>query len=383
MTSLILITIICVFLQLYHYVFYPLIIAAFARFKKRRDSQTQIQEFSVSLIICAYDEAGIISQKLSNSIALDPPPDEIILICDGSTDGTEQVARALAARQDHITVLYRPERQGKSAAMNRAAAKASGDIMLFSDANAIYASNAVEAIRRGFSDPSVAVVSGAKHTKGADGVGVGDSLYWRYEAWIRRCETRIGSTVASVGEIIAVRRKDWRPIPGGTVNDDAWLTLSNLARGRRVVFAPEAHSYEPASADHDLETQRRRRMNAGRLRLIGRAENWPWRYPWPLFAFLSHKVLRLFLPIFMLLGFATNFAVVLQEAAPRIMEHLFALQLAGAALILVGGVAARRSWRLRLPLAAYHVYRGNIAALFAMWDILRGKSYAIWEKPAR
>lgn len=383
MPYLIIIAVICVFVQLYHYILYPLIVGALAVLMKRRESLALMEEGKLSLIICAYDEAGVISQKLLNSFALDPPPDEIIVICDGSTDGTEQVAKAQAANQRHVTVLYQPERQGKSAAMNRAAAKASGDLLLFSDANAMYASNAIGAIKRGFRDPSVAVVSGAKHTKGADGVGVGDGLYWRYEAFIRRCETRIGSTVASVGEIVAIRRKDWRPIPDGTVNDDAWLTLSALARGGRVIFAPEAHSYEPASADHNLESQRRRRMNAGRLHLIGRAENWPWRYPWPLFAFLSHKVLRLFLPIFMVAGFAANLAVVLHEAPPLFMQYLFAFQLAGAVLMVVGGVAAHRSWRLRLPLVAYHVYRGNIAALFAMWDILRGKSHAIWEKPAR
>lgn len=383
MNFFIALTLLCIGLQLYHYVLYPLIISSIAAFMPRRDIRALNEARTVSLIICAYNEAGMIREKLANCAALAPPPKEIIVICDGSTDGTEQVAKTYPVGRANIRFLFQAERRGKSAAMNRAAAEASGDILLFSDANAMYSPNTIVAIERGFADPSVAVVSGAKHTRGADGVGTGDGLYWRYETFIRRCETRIGSTVASVGEIVAIRRDDWRPIPAGTINDDAWLTLSNLARGRRVAFASDAHSYEDASANHQLESQRRRRMNAGRLRLIARVENWPWRHPWPLFAFVSHKVLRLFLPVFMFIGFAANLAVVLQEASPQFMDYLFALQLCGAALILVGGLAARQSWRLRLPLVAYHVFRGNIAALFAMWDILRGKSHVIWEKPAR
>ena len=382
------ITLLCLGLQLYHYVFYPLILGLLARlFGQRRSGVAQPPLPRISMVICAFNEAGVIAAKIANCLALDPRPDEIIVVNDGSTDDTLAIARQAAAADACVRVLDKPERGGKSAAMNYGSMAATGEILVFSDASEMYETQALAYLLADFLDPRVGAVSGSHRLnppRNAAGMtGRSEGLYWRYEDFIRRSESALGATVASVGSMLAIRAADWRPLPPGTINDDAWITMSTLARGRDVRFAPRAVSWEEASGSVRAEQTRRRRITAGRILLLSRPEVWPWRRPAVLAAFLSHKVLRIALPILMIGGFAANLLAVLLDPGRGLFVATLLLQLAGFLLILAGYIAEKLGRKWRLPHLAYHIAQSNLSILLAMRDILMGRSFLKWDKPAR
>lgn len=382
--------ILCVFLQVFQYVLYPAGVILVAALRGPR-VLAPLEEGGkkVSLIICAFNEEGVIAQKLENSLALDPPPDEIIVVDDGSQDATAAIAATFEHSQVPVRVLTGAPRAGKSAAMNRGAEVSRHEIIVFSDATEMYETRALKFLLAEFADPSVAVVSGAHRVRpqetgdGSDLTGRSEGLYWRYEEMIRKAESDLGATVASVGAILAIRREDWRPLPKGTINDDAWIAMSNLARGRNVRFARRAVSWEQANVSVGQEAARRLRISAGRLVLLSQAGIWPWRRPWVLFAFLSHKVLRLGLPLLLLLSTVSSALVVLLKPDWTFFWVLLALHVLFFVLAFAGFVAEQTNRRWRIAHLAYHVWATNLAGLKAYFDLLRRRSFLMWEKPSR
>lgn len=382
-------TILCLGVQLYHYAGYPLLLGLFARLKGGRPDGERATDQSLSIVICAHNEAGVIAEKIANCRALDPAPDEILIVDDGSTDGTSAVAAAAIGADDRMRVVTKPDRGGKSAAMTFGAGLTRGDLLLFSDASEIYEHQAIKWLVAEFADPSVAVVSGSHRIKPPtlteDGylVGTTEGIYWRYEDFIRRKESALGATVASVGSMLAVRRSDWLGLPAGTVNDDAWLTMTALARGRNVRFAHRATGWEKGNDHSRDEHVRRRRIAAGRVLLILKPEIWPLRRPAVLAAFLSHKVLRLALPVFMIGGGLANLGAVLLNPDHSLFVALLLLQLAVAGLALLGRIGESLGRKWKLPYLAYHVVQSNLMVLLAILDVLAGRSFLKWDKPNR
>ena len=233
----------------------------------------------------------------------------------------------------------------------------------------------------------MAVVSGVKHivkegVSDRDGVAASDGLYWRLEQALRVAETRLGCTVAVVGEVLAVRSCDWLPIPKGVVNDDAWIAMSSIARGYSVVCAPKAESWERASPTGREEMARRRRINAGRLKLALRTDIWPMSRPWPLFAFVSHKILRLLLPVFFFVSlfgslglcFLTGSTSWILIAALHVFFLFFGL-LGTTKHSFLGSWAGARLFA--------HILRSYWAATLALWDVAMGRDFVLWDKIAR
>src|SRR5262249_33702261 len=137
-----------------------------------------------------------------------------------------------------------PARRGKSVAINRAVAEATGEILVLSDAHAVYQSDAIRQLVRNFADPTVGCVSGQLVMQPRPGrktaAGSGQWLYWRYESAIKRLESRIGSSVAMAGMMFAIRRSLFSPLPEGLINDDAFLGLAVVGRGFRAIYEPAA-----------------------------------------------------------------------------------------------------------------------------------------------
>ena len=234
------VTLACVFLQLYQYALYPALLVVLAALRGHRAAPADTPSETTSLIICAFNEAGVIAKKIENSLALDPPPGEIIIVDDGSDDGTAGTAASSSDTAVPLRVITGSPRNGKSSAMTRGAGEAAHEIFVFSDATEMYEPSAIRHLLNEFADPTVAVVSGThriKPLRSTDGTGLAgrsEGLYWRYENKIRKSESDLGATVATVGAILAGRREDWHDLPPGTLHDDAWIEVSNLARGRNV-----------------------------------------------------------------------------------------------------------------------------------------------------
>jgi biofilm PGA synthesis N-glycosyltransferase PgaC len=281
----------------YAFAGYPVLLAAAARRARRPvGSPAPPAAPAVTLLVAAYNEEAVIGAKLENALALDYPPDrlQILVATDGSDDLTTERVASFAERG--VELSHHPARRGKMAAIERALPCVRGEIIVLSDANNLFAPDALRALVRPFSDPQVAAVSGAKHIATGDGpLGDSEGLYWRYESFLKERETRLASAAAVAGEMLAIRREALEPVPAGVVNEDTYLAIRLLASGGRVVYAPDARSYERVSASAAGERARRARIFAGRWQQLGLALTGrvlPWRDPVVLWQVASHQFAR-------------------------------------------------------------------------------------------
>jgi len=185
----------------------------------RRTRRIDDAEPHVSLIIAAFNEEAVLAGKLENSLALDYPSErlEMIVASDGSTDRTDSIAESF---QDRGVTLLRLSRTGKTGVQNEAARIARGDILVFSDANASYRTDAIRKLVRNFADPEVACVCGQLVYEGnSEGAGSGEGVYWAYENFMKRRESDLSSLIGANGSIYAVRRGDYVELDGDLISD--------------------------------------------------------------------------------------------------------------------------------------------------------------------
>lgn len=237
---------------------YPLVVAALGRVRSRPVRKRDIEP-CVSFIVAAHNEEAVISRRLANLLQLDYPCRklEILVVSDGSTDRTEELVESAAAADARIRLLRVP-RGGKVAAQNHAVRAATCDVLAFSDANTIWKRDALRKLVRNFGDPDVAYVCGGHFYERADGTNR-EGIYARFEGWLRRNESRIGSITAGVGPIYAVRREDYVELDP-RFGHDLGLPYVVVQRGRRAVVEPGAIAWEKPARDIADEYRRKIRM---------------------------------------------------------------------------------------------------------------------------
>ena len=384
MQLLTMITSFCLGVLAYHYVGYAALMKIWGQAFPKPVQWAADNVPTISLIVSAYNETAVIEQKIKNSLSLDYPAEklEIIVITDGSDDTSPNIVARYA--EQGIKLMHDPVRRGKSAAMNRAAAQAVGDILVFSDANAFYLPDALRQLGRNFHDETVGCVSGNKTIRSSDGnIGQSAGLYWRYESAIKTWESQVGSTVAVVGEMLAIRRDCFEPIPPHIINDDAYLAARLMSQGWRVLYEPEAVCWETAVVSTKDEVIRRRRINAGRYQLMFSPEVWLWQNPFTLMQLISHKFLRLLLPFFMIGALAANVILVVRRSANLLMKLTFLGQMLVYALAAIGALTQNSEKRYKLPMIAHYIVNGNLTSLQGFVHYLSGKQTVLWAKAAR
>ena len=188
---------------------YPLAAGALARVRERRVAKDASAEPTVAVVVAAYNEEAVIERRLENLLALDDPADrfQIVVASDASTDRTNELVAAVAARESRVRLLECP-RGGKVAAQDRAVRETASDVVAFSDANATWAPDALRRLVTNLADPDVAYVCGALRLADAEGNNR-EGLYWRYELWLREQESRLGSITGGNGAIYALDRADY------------------------------------------------------------------------------------------------------------------------------------------------------------------------------
>ena len=333
----------------YTYAGYPALLWIVQKLVPRR-AHRATAEPSVSLLIAAYNEAGVIADKIRNSLALDYPADrlEVVVASDGSTDATAEIVRRMAEEEGsgRVRLLMYPRNRGKVQVLNDAIPELRGDIVAFSDASSMLAPEALRELVANFADPRVGAASGIYQVRNKEAASLGrqEDLYWKYETFLKLQEARLGAVTGAHGSLYAIRRPLYPFPPPGTINDDFVIPTSVLRRGCRIAYEPRAIAFEEA---HEMEGFGRRvRITAGnvaQLRLIGDLV-WPPR-PLVLLCFLSHKAARLFVPI--ALG-AMVIASAMLVAEP-LYAVLLALQLIFYALAAWGAGHRRLPKVLRLP----------------------------------
>jgi cellulose synthase/poly-beta-1,6-N-acetylglucosamine synthase-like glycosyltransferase len=361
---------------LYTYAGYPLLLALLARWRRRPTRAQGPTPRSVSIVVAAYNEERSVERRLCELTDLLDSTDvegEVILVSDGSTDGTAPAARALS--KGRVRVIELPTRSGKAVALNAGCAVAEGEVIVFADIRQTWEPDALHFLLESFADPQVGAVSGELVLHSADGVLAGVSLYWRYEKVLRLLESQTGSTVVVTGAISAVRRRLFRPIPPGTVSDDLYWPLRVALQGYRLVQDRRAIAYDRLPPRVRDEFRRKVRTLSGGVQFMFRlpAVLFPWGNPvW--FQFVSHKALRLVVP-WALLGVLAASAFLtapLYRAALLAQVGLYGLGVLG----LWPAVSARS--RLASGAASFLVL--NSAAWLAFWVWLSGRTEHSWHK---
>jgi glycosyltransferase involved in cell wall biosynthesis len=338
---------------------YPALLALLPR----RDWATGDGEPRVSILIPAFREHDALRAKLTALYDLDYPREKLEVIV--AVDEDRELADMASATYPEAEVLFSEERGGKAAGMNRALARATGDVVLMTDANNVLEPGSVRAAARHFADRSVWAVAGRR--------GEAGSAYDAYEDLLRRLETRSGSVAAMSGEFMAVRREHVSSLPADVVNDDLWLLCQLVRGGGRVLYEPQAASSEPGLENPADELARRSRIGAGRAMLLRELQGLP-----PGFAarLVSHKFGRLALP-FLLLGALGSSLTLVQRPAYR---GFAGLQLAVYALggLSAAGIEPPPPGR-RVARAARQLVLGNVATAVGVVRGLRGRQSVRWQ----
>jgi biofilm PGA synthesis N-glycosyltransferase PgaC len=359
------------------YAGYPLFIRLLARWRPRPHRQADIQP-SVSLIIPAYNEEAVIAAKLENVLGLDYPPErqEILVVADGSTDRTVEIVESYAARG--VRLLFQPQRRGKIAAMNRAVPHAVGEILVFSDANAMIEQASLRTLVRNFADPQVVCVSGEKRIRSDSQVQArGESAYWRYEARLKEAESRVSTAIGAVGEFFAIRKERYRPMEEDNLIEDFVLSMRLVMDGWRVVYEPRAVAREEASPSLQAEWERRSRMAAGGFQAIGRLRGlFSPRYGLVAFQYFSHKVLRWTAPFAMFLAWASSACLY----AIAFYRLLFWGQTGFYLLALLGWATVSLGWKCRPLQLVFYFCFANSTALSGFVRYVTGTQSVIWKK---
>ena len=366
----------------YTYAGYPLAIWLLARLFGKRHAQEDAEP-TVSLLIPAHNEAGVIRAKVENSLALDYPRGklQVRVVSDGSSDGTDEIVRAYEARG---VELQRIEvRAGKPNALNQAVPFARGEILVLCDANTMFASDAVRRLVRHFADPRVGAVTGDVRLRSEDvGYGEGEGLFYRLERFLQQCESRFWTVVGVDGGMYALRRELYVPNRPDTLIDDFVIAMNVARCGSRVIYDPAAIAVEDAVESPAQEFRRRARTTAGGFQTLFEGRGRPrWTQPGLWFGYLSHKVLRWTSPFFLVLLF---FGSIAGTAAGReadwrwsLQAGLLGLQLAFLLLAIVGAGMRRR--RLPGPVCLpYYFGLTNLAAIVGFVRWLRGSQPVVW-----
>ena len=345
---------------------YPLAAAAAAwrrRYEPRRDPERLPP---VALIVAAHDEERVIAERLENALALDYAQLEVIVSLDGSTDGTRAIVESYAHRGVKLLIN---ERGGKVAAQNAGVRATDAEVLAFSDANSMWAPDALRRLVAVLGDPEVGYVCGRLRLVDTSGENL-EGQYWRYELWLREQESRLGSITAGNGAIYAVRRSAYVELPA-TSSHDIGLPFRLRRAGLRAVYEPGAVAVEPAAPTTSDEWSRKVRMLSrswGDLLLGGMLD--PRRQPPGYFvALLSHRLLRYSSGLLHVALLACCIALAPVASSAR---ALLAAHVAGAALALAG--------RRGLPLATFAWYYAVVtaASVAGLARMLRDGPQATW-----
>lgn len=319
---------------------------------------------TVAIITAARNAAALLEAKIENFRELDYPPDCLMLLVasDASTDATRSIVEA--AGDPRVQLIEQTERRGKAAVMNLAATRTDAELLLFSDADALLASDAVRKLALHFADPQVGGVCGLRvSARSAARLRDAQQTYINLDSALKRIESARGRISSNDGKIHMIRRALFSPIPPD-VTDDLYTALSVISQGYRFLFAPEAVAeVKVPSRDALHEIQRRRRIVTRSLTGIFRMRRVlnPLRFGWFSIGLLINKVGRRLLPFFLLMLAAG--AAGLLAAVPMILAAL--------AFLAIGGLLISR--------LAQYMLAGFIGSGWGVVDFLCGRRVSVWE----
>jgi cellulose synthase/poly-beta-1,6-N-acetylglucosamine synthase-like glycosyltransferase len=353
---------------------YPLSLLLLRRARPYRSRSRQAaykQPADFSICMCAYNEASVIRQKLQNLLALKErePGLEILIYVDAASDDTARLLRTYAP---HINVHVAKERHGKTFGMNLLAERATGSILLFTDANVMLDMECIRQLRRAFEDPEIGCVCGqlSYTNAGASVTASVGTFYWRFEEALKSLEQDTGSVMGADGSLFAIRKSLHRAPPPHII-DDMYVSFMVLLQGYRIIQSRQARAYEQSASSAAEEFGRKSRIGCQAFNVH--------RLMWPalkrmdaltVYKYVSHKLLR-WLSIYFL-GASVLSAIAALLVAGYV-ELAGALIVAGAVLFVLG-----MQWTIKPLSQIVDVVVSLAGTGLGVWKSLRGESYQTW-----
>jgi cellulose synthase/poly-beta-1,6-N-acetylglucosamine synthase-like glycosyltransferase len=362
----------------YTYAGYPLLLVVMSslrpRLVRRSDSTP-----SVTVIITAYNEERALAAKLEDTLALDYPPGslEVIVASDCSSDRTDEIALEFRARGVHLH--RQPERLGKTAAQNAAVERASGEIIVFSDATTFYQRDVLRIMMPNFADPTVGCVTGRViYTDSArSSVGDGTRSYWSYEFFLKKQESSVCSLIGVCGCLYAVRRSAYVPLYHEACSDFV-IATKMVKQGLRAIYEPAAVCREETNVQPNKELTTRVRIMTQTFADLwrNRAMLNPLTSGFYAVELLSHKVMRYLVPLFLIAILAASGVLAIGSTFQLVA---LALQIVFYITAALAGLLERAGFHSRLLAIPQYFVLANLASMIAFYQFMRGERYMRWE----
>jgi cellulose synthase/poly-beta-1,6-N-acetylglucosamine synthase-like glycosyltransferase len=364
------------------YFLYPVTLQLWTRVVSEQGAVTNDDRPSVALIIAAYNEGEVIAEKVENSLQLEYPEDKlnIVVFSDASDDRTDEIVKEYENRG--VSLVRIEGRVGKTECQNHVADIVDEDILVFSDANSMYEPDAISKLVSRFTPKVGCVVGELRYRESSDVEG--ESVYWRYESWVKRLESRFYSLVTGNGSIYAVKADSYVPQPADAISDFT-EPLSIVRNGERVVYAPGAIAWEETESSTADELERRVRIITRSWNSIVRFRDLlnPLRNTRFAYQLWSHKVLRWLSPVFLFGILVANAGLVLVTPL-MIFEVLLAGQLSFYLFATVGWVTDR--FGIEDPVLThvpFYFLQANYGMLLGLTEFMRGNNIVTWETSDR
>lgn len=367
---------------MYVYVGYPTLLFIITRFYQKSHPQDETQSYSVSLIISCFNEHDVIAQKIKNSLEIDYPKHllEIIFVSDGSTDGTDDVVHRY--KDQNIKLIRQEGRLGKTSGLNLAVPQAKGEVIVFSDANAMYQADAISKLVRNFASSKVGYVVGAAlYTDGdSNSAAKSENSYWQYELAIKKMESNLHSVVGGDGAIYAIRKELYDPLDAKDINDFV-NPLQIIEKGYRGLFEPEAICLETTAADFKKEAKRKERIVNRSFRGLLSVKSVLNPFKTGIFSFqvISHKLLRWLIPVF-LMGIAIG-STLLSFAGETLFQLLYVSEMLFLWLAIIGYHRQTRTKISPVFFYPYYFLMVNYYSLIGVVKALTGNIQVTWSTP--
>ncbi|MCG8309563.1 MAG: glycosyltransferase family 2 protein [Cytophagales bacterium] len=378
---------ICISVVLYTYFGYGFFLFTLVKFKRLFKKKGIIKlknNPNVTLLIVAYNEEDHIREKIENSLNLDYPEKkiQILVVTDGSDDRTPEIVRSFP----NVKLMHKPNRRGKILAVERAMPEATGEIVVFTDANTLLNRKALKNIVRNFANKEVGVVAGEKRIlqkKVDEAAGAGEGLYWRYESALKKWDDELCSVMGAAGELFAIRKQLFESIPGDSIIEDFYLSFKIIQKGYKIAYEPEAYALEEPSISVTEELKRKIRISAGGIQSIARLKEFlnPFKYGLITFQYISHRVLRWTLaPLSLPIVFLTNVFLLSHGA---IYQYICSIQVLFYLTALIGYLMEKKRVRFKLLFIPFYFCMMNYAVFAGFFRYIRGAQPVMWEKASR
>ena len=377
-----------IFLLLYSYILYPALLRILA-YKKQSNRIVYSENGDmpdISVIMSVYNEEKVLENKINSIYSTSFPKGkmEVIIGSDGSSDRTEEILRKMKRKFTNFSFYHSNIRRGKPNVLNDLVLKAKGDILLFTDANVFLNESTITGLVKHFKNPEIGLVDSRMTDKGIkkNGISRQESAYISMEVNLKNREGLVwGTMMGPFGGCYAMRKNLFIPIPENFLVDDFFLNLNVLKNRKKSINDMKATVSEDVSDMLIEEFRRKKRIAAGSFQNLSHYAGLLWPpYTSLSFSFISHKILRWFGPLFLILIIISNAFIFMRNEI-----YIYSIYLEGILIIItiIDLIVSRFNKHIVFFRYVTHFFAMNLALSLGLVNFLKGIKTNVWEPTKR